>query len=363
MLYFIDDSVVKAAENANETVLSRLNDLYYCWEKGLCIIGSSRKNFIRLSSIKRIGNYEFVQRTSQGIQSLYADLDFFVILICGQNTGHSLSEYSDKYRELEITLFNGILDLSLNFVVCENVIDFYFYKWLTEQKDRGLQRHNYRINILPFNGGGSTTVTSLKYIQNHFCLVICDSDVKYEGCQQGDTCRSVKDYVAELSLREKNTIWMHILGVHEVENLIPLDIMELVFRKNAVKKLRDILSKQYGDTFLSFFDFKEGFKESVYRKLKNINYNIFQKHEQLFLDVGMADKYLRKLLRRKYKKGQDNCLVSGFGADVLSNVVMYIENNIISSNDYKVENYQSADWNDISRKIWSLGCAMTPKNL
>lgn len=363
MLYFIDDSVVKAAEDGIETVLIRLNDLYYCWEKGLCIIGSSRKNFIRLNSIKGIGNYGLVQKTSQGIQSLYTDLDFFVILIHNQNLGHSLSKFTGKYRELEITSFNGILDWSLNFVVCENVTDFYFYAWLTEQKKRNLQSHNYRINILPFNGGGNTTVASLKYIQNHFCLVICDSDVKYEGCQQGDTCGSVKDYVAELSLQEKNTIWMHILGVHEVENLIPLDIMEFVFRKNAVKKLRDILSKQYGDIFLSFFDFKEGFKESVYRKLKNMNYNVFQKYEQLFLDIGKTDKYLKKILRRKYKKGQDNCIVNGFGADVLSNVVMYIENNVISSNDYKIENYQSADWNDISRKIWSLGCAMTPKHL
>lgn len=363
MLFFIDDSVVEAAEKGTTAVLKKLNDLFYCWEKGLCIIGCSRKNLIKLCKIKGIGNYQLVLSASQGIQSLYADLDFFIYLIYGENKGHSLGEFSDKYRELEITSFRGILDMSLNFIVCENVTDYSFYIWLTEQSIRSLQCRSYRLNVLPFNGGGSTTVASLKYIQNHFCLVICDSDVKYEGCKHGDTYRSIKDCVSNLEFMGKKTVWMYVLSVHEAENLVPLDLLEHVSQKNVIKKIRTIFSKEYGSIFLSFFDLKEGFKESTYRMLKNTDNEVFQKYERILIESGKTKFYLNNLLRRKYEKGKDNCIVCGLGKEILSKAVMYMENNDVSPDNYKVENYQSADWNEISRKIWSLGCAMAPKHI
>lgn len=363
MLFFIDESVVEAAERGDSTVLNRLEDLYHCWLRGLCIIGSSRKNFNRIIGIEKLNCYRLVEKSVQGIQSLYDDLAFFIVLTYKHKKCQSLNQYSEKIREIDIESMNGIFDLSLNFLVCENVMDYDFYCWITEQRDVYPKNNLFHLNILPFNGGGATTVTSLKHVQKHFCLVICDSDVKYEGAQKGSTCKEVCSYVDYLYTIGVNSVWRYVLTVHEVENLIPLDILQRIAAKGTIKKLREIQSKIYGDTFLSYFDFKEGFKESTYRTLYAVGNNVFANHRNLFLSIGKNEGVMKKILKRRYKKGKDNCIVHGLGQTVLADTVNFLMNNNISARDYSLCRYQNNDWGQISKLIWSLGCAVTPKNV
>lgn len=361
MLFYIDESVVNSAEDGDTVVLSRLEDLYHCWSKGLCLIGSSRKNFLKISEIKGLDYYKLVEKTVQGIQPLYESLDFFVVLIHKNKKGQSLNQYKYKIREIDIESRNGIFDISLNFLVCENVLDYDFYKWITEQYIYEESNFQFHLNLLPFNGGGDTTLESLKHIQKHFCLVICDSDIKYEGAQEGCTCKKVRSYIDSLYTYGVKGVWMYTLTVHEVENLIPLDILQRISNKNEVKKLREILSKGYGETFLSFFDFKEGFKESTYRRIKKENIDVFLKYKELFLSLGKNEKSLKRILKQNYRKGQDKCIIQGVGNSVLANTIRYLMNNYIGKCDYTLSHYQINDWDKISRMVWSLGCAIKPK--
>lgn len=361
MLYYIEDSVVEAAENGNTIVRHCLSDLYYCWSKGFCIIGSSRSNLDRLVKVNGLESYAFVQKTVQGIQYLYSELAFFVVLIYKENKGHPMSCYANKYREIDICSLKSILNISLNFIVCENVSDFDFYICMTEKINENLYNQNFHINVLPFNGGGSTTVVSLKHVKDYFCLTICDSDIKYEGCKRGNTCKDIFDYVSSLRMSGKNNIWMHTLTVHEAENLIPFGVLKKISPKGVIKQITNIKSKNYGDTFLSYFDFKEGFKESIYRKIKSLNDDVFIKYQKLLLDVGKKEADLKRILKKKYSKGKDNCIIPGLGPSVLSDTISYIDTNNVSCQDLAIDSYQQKDLNEISSKIWSLGCAITPK--
>lgn len=93
MLFYLDESVVDAAET-NKEVYNKLKELYYCWSHGLCIVSSSKKNFLRLVKIPGLEEYGYIQKTVQGIQGIYATLSFFVILYHNQKKSNSLSSYS-----------------------------------------------------------------------------------------------------------------------------------------------------------------------------------------------------------------------------------------------------------------------------
>ena len=107
MLFYLDESVVDAAETNNE-VYNKLKELYYCWSHGLCIVSSSKKNFLRLVKIPGLEEYGYIQKTVQGIQGIYATLSFFVILYHNQKKSNSLSSYSNLSlipQHFDLTLF------------------------------------------------------------------------------------------------------------------------------------------------------------------------------------------------------------------------------------------------------------------
>lgn len=207
MLFYLDDSIVDAAETNNE-VRCKLQELYYCWSHGLCIVSSSRKNFLKLVKISGLEEYEHIQKTVQGIQGIYATLSFFVILYHKQKKRDSLSSYYMLSRDIDICSFNSMMSFAVNFLVCENVKDYEYYIWLTHQKNEFLENHNFSLNTLPFNGGGDTIVDSINHIRQYFLLAITDSDKKYEDCPLGSTASKVHSMIEDLAHEGIKTCWL-----------------------------------------------------------------------------------------------------------------------------------------------------------
>ena len=84
MLYYIDASVVTAAEQHNVSVIQRLEELLYCWKRGLCILDSRRCNLEKLIAIGgSMSDFAAVKASKQGIHDIYSEIDFFIVLIVG----------------------------------------------------------------------------------------------------------------------------------------------------------------------------------------------------------------------------------------------------------------------------------------
>lgn len=124
-----------------------------------------------------------------------------------------------------------------------------------------------------------------------------------------------------------------------------------------------IHNMEFGDTFLKYFDFKEGFRESSFRKIKKNNYILYSNYFDLLLQIGKNEKNLKAILRKKFKKGYDNEIVVGLGATILGDVLSYLNTHKISSKDIIGYTYQIKEWNEISKRIWSIGCAVKPQRL
>lgn len=68
-------------------------------------------------------------------------------------------------------------------------------------------------------------------------------------------------------------------------------------------------------------------------------------------------------MHKSFKKGCDNEIVVGLGDTILGDVLSYLNTHEISSKDVIGYSYQVKEWNEISKRIWSIGCAVKPQRL
>lgn len=153
------------------------------------------------------------------------------------------------------------------------------------------------------------------------------------------------------------------MEAHEVENLIPISLLKLVVGNKKVAVYEKIQSKEFGDSFLKYFDFKEGFHESSYRNIRKKSIGLFPNYRNLLLQLGKKENYLKAILLKKYNKKNDNEIIGGLGNTVLADTLTYLKTHYISNNNIVVSTYQSKDWDEISKRVWSIGCAVKPQRL
>lgn len=92
--------------------------------------------------------------------------------------------------------------------------------------------------------------------------------------------------------------------------------------------------------------------------IRQNEYSSLADYKKVLNSIGIADDRIKKELKKKYDKNSDNELVCGFGDAILQDCLSFIFSNNV---DFKISDFQEKDWKNISRKIWSLGCAMKPK--
>lgn len=359
MLYYIDSSIVEAVAQQNDSVVQRLDELLYCWKRGLCILDSCRRNLDRLIALGgSMKDFSAVKAVKQGIHNIYSDIDFFIVLTNGNANPQLDADLSKKAALLEITSISGVFNFAINFVVCENVRDYDLYKWGTDSLVKALKDIIFNLNIMPYNGGGSTIVDSVRHLNGFNKLLITDSDKKYASCPKGSTDSLIQQYIRT---ERPDLCWSYTLIVHEVENLLPFEVIENVTStvKYKIKKLNIIKDDAFGNTFLIYFDFKNGFRCSHLRLIRKNENTSLGNYKKLLSSIGISEDRIKKALKMKYDKNTDNELVCGFGDSILPDCLTYISSH--DNVNLNILDYQKEDWGNISRKIWSLGCAMKPK--
>lgn len=362
MLYYIDESVVLAAKEGDSLVIDRLKDLEYAWRKGQCLVSASRQSFNSLQEILDLEGYHLLAKFAQGVHSLYATLDFFVVLVYEVQQIKVLQQFSNKYKILDIRELDDPKKITNNYLVCENVKDSSFYINGTSFMMANQMEPTYRLNVIEGNGGGGTIVEVLDKYKDYPCLAICDSDKKYPLCSIGETLSGVTDYFKATHGR---LLWIYALYVHELENLIPFEIIQKVRKtkvgKRKINKLKEINDAENGKSYLQYFDFKKGISCELIAKIYKEDHAFYAVCKSVLQLSDAFDKDLEKIITLNIDCSK--VLMQGFGDDIFKDSLEYMSNNNLNSSDFKLCEYQSEDWNHISNKVWSLGCAMKPKKV
>ena len=257
-------------------------------------------------------------------------------------------------HELAIDFFRKTSTIQPPILLCENLDDTKFYF--------ALCREYFGINFINTkNGqgaGGSSLADNLENIvnnQDRFCLCIVDSDIKYPNCDDGGT------YVAILNknLVPHPSFEVYKLNVHEIENLIPIDIISKNTNDNNKRKFANRLKEIDNDgDILKYYDIKEGIKLASIRfcpeyfKFAKDIFDRFANHS----GKKSFDSYLTSLSRKK--SGQ---VFSQICPGIL---VKFLSLDTRFKDRFIYCDYLRNEWNNIKELVVTFFCARedTPIN-
>lgn len=160
-------------------------------------------------------------------------------------------------------------------LLCEQLSDCRYYKIIGNSY---LERHDIKgigLHFMPDNGGGSTIGELLENrVRDELVPTLCivDSDRKYGPMPQmqrdGDTLKCIKESEQKLS-RFDGVLAPHEvypLDVHEIENLIPVSVLETLLdrcpeMRPGIEAIKSVVSV-CNPSPAFFYDYKNGFVDS-----------------------------------------------------------------------------------------------------
>lgn len=253
--------------------------------------------------------------------------------------------------------------------IVENILDAQFYSKAVcryYQRKNNLNTSCYSVAFYPVQGGGATISEVLKYeieLEHHFCLVIGDSDKKCINHRvEGDTAKNIRSVVDEFKKGKKYLpIDVYIMSqVREIENLIPICILEIFSNSNQ----KSFLKKHKNN--LAFFDFKLGME---YRILYNDDvYNGWKMVFPDIIDWKLIDTYKESShnqteFESKLKTQQLPKIVDEWGKSILKNVLnpkkkkqKDLIRKLYEIKETDLTPFQKDEWDSIGKIIFSWCC-------
>lgn len=359
MLFFISEEVAQQAANGDDEIIDSLYSLGYFWRTGCCLVDGSRSSLQKLADIDKLkDDYELILQQKQSVLGLYKEIDFFVVLSADDNPAAGRIIDGAEGKAVSINHFKNRIKYGLSLVLCENIRDYDFYKW-GAQYFSDIDDDVFKIQSLGYNGGGAVIVESAKHIADLPCLAICDNDKKYPEDDEGQTLTDFRNYY--LSERPLLT-WMYEIKVHEIENLIPHNLLCMAYStKGLVNKMKGVKTNPHYGLFFSFFDFKEGFKRCTLRKMRNENVASYNSYLSFLRSIGVPQSKIDSTLASSFKKNESS-LLSGLSGELLRYVVEFVCSHNLTT-PVVLDDHQKDDWRNITRKMWSIGCANNPRRV
>lgn len=369
MLYEIDESCVEALKIKNENVIAFLDELALNRRKCKNIVVAMRNVFLEMAKMEvlsltaRSVYNKLVGKMSER-KILLEKTKKFCRIVASENKKEKMSIINEDEHEIIILNINECSkdDFTMNtLMLAENEEDIIFYKLVGKYFLKKADIGYLNINFEEQNGGGSTISKSLSRIisdEKRMCLCIVDSDKKYKEASPGNTMKNIIDIIDE----KVQVYFVEIfpLEIHEIENLIPISIMEKVIDKNNwekqglefIKYLTKIDATEKSPRF--YFDLKEGILKSSF---------ILENEK----DDEIVKKYRKKKQYREYWKkyiedfgveinnDSENVLIKGICKKILEHTLKYF-NALEEIDMIDVEIPVEQKWMEIGEKIYCWGC-------
>ena len=370
MLYEIDESCISAlcTEDIDLDCVALLEQLAQDRRKCKNIIVAKRSTFEELAKM------EVLSITARNIYKILGNRSSEQKLILTKTKKYCRIFFGDGESRVihdgdhEIILLNirgtGRKDFTeKTIVLTENEEDAIFYKIIGHYYSKSSGLRNISIDFDQLNGGGSTTSNVIKRIikeNNRMCLCISDSDKKYKDCNCGTTMQKIIDVT-----RDKPRLFFDLilLPTHEVENLIPIDVLDKVADKNGWDKEGITFLKFLADKFeqeespVFYFDFKKGIPKASFILPENADENQKKKYRGL-------ERY--RLYWKSYVEAFGKVIDSQTSEPIIKGICEKI---LVYSNDYLekivkqgsiekiyLHEYLKKLWMEIGEKIYCWGC-------
>lgn len=364
MLFFLDEHFVAEIQSNNPLAISAIDLISLGRKHGKHILLADRENLKQIRDCLNVNN-----DTKRVFTCLYENyptfayikdkLSFYVKIVSGGS--HMVLSQSGNANVFELS-FDYIQEINIvteTIVIGENQTEINFYNYLSKY-----YKSKHGLNSVPscYNprmGGGSTThivYSSIQQLEQNFCLCFVDSDKKYPTANVGDTLKAVH----KIDDSAKLLSHLHALDSREIENLIPLSILEKVCKEDVNHKsgfdtLKKIVKNESKKDIL-YLDFKNGLSIKNYRKIKDQTLKTFL--DNLLIN---SDLYNRTTLDEIYNPENETelgMLIQGLGSNILDRTITYLGEKELTDPEFDFEE-QLNEWTTIGEKFTNWTCCGT----
>ncbi|MBR4497139.1 MAG: hypothetical protein IKP08_00500 [Bacteroidales bacterium] len=334
------------------------------WNKHIvCVLDLDEKdirNFTNILSKEEIKLLEFIHSKRQRSRDLLNKLYIYTKITFQEETkktGNVIVYNPRTHTDFE-------LYEETHFIV-ENILDAQYYSQVVCKYCSVSNRLNHiSLKYYPVQGGGATISDVIRNelkLKQHFCIIVCDSDKKFEGAEEeGDTAKGVKNIFSNLKNEETDFHFdFYVMSkVREIENLIPFCVLE-----QYDKSKKDFIS-QYKN-HLSFYDMKIGldykilFDKEIYDEWKTV---FKDKINWKKIDLYKKITHSREEFNEKIKElpAWNIC----WGKNLLKNVLNPKLKGNKNDKQYKLydikcgdlTNNQQYEWDEIGKRVISWCC-------
>ena len=351
MLFEIHKSCLKLLKNNDSDVCTMLNSIALSRRKGINLIVAEREVLNELSKSELLEKntrhvFSVLFRRSAEMRALKKKVSRYYTIISDEGI-----ECSNQYTITIGELLNTEFINKSKFIV-ENLDDFYFYRNLGQYYS-WKNRINCEISLDKSPGGGhpcAELFDDLINENNNLLFGIFDGDQKYPSDNKGETIKAIESKVGNKSKRFFDFISLADFDAHEVENLIPIFIIEKIYdsretySQNTIKFLKEFLLLKHPQLYF-YFDMKKG----IYNPKKHYT----EQYDMCWKTI--LEEFCKTYsLDMKYIHG-----VTLSGTDLLKGVKEYLENHETRDDIFKLvsesQNFDSK-WTDIGKEIFTWGC-------
>ncbi len=364
MILVLDPSLLDGVKN-NSHVVEALELIAHSRRLGNHIVFGNR------TVIKYLANCPLLSHSSRAVyRKLYEDLPTsreyltkikFSVEIVLESVLECINREDHTIIRASINYFNNLSILDKTVLLCEDLDDTVFYRRLAKAYLTWERLGNVPISYDPRNGGGQNTHKEYSFLQsntNKFCLCLLDSDRETPNLDIGDTAKSVQKVDDE----NKPLCHYFVLGVRELENLIPTLVYKETFdhdpnKKNAIEFLEELDNSVFLNT-RKYIDMKDGLKlEKVLREAPQKEFRQYW--------TGFAKKFKCRV--------SENCIDSevcihpkncechvnlAFGKNILTKIEENYSKKDISH--MILDDELKKEWKQVGLKIVSWCCASSP---
>lgn len=355
MVIYIDKTIAQAHANStlNSNEYTLFSELATSYRYGYCIVCGN------LQSLEFLANNLTGEHSGMYLHMIAHRSEFRAIVDAVEKvlvlTSASVADIPVFIgSKAEVVMLTSGYNLSFRERCCllaENLNDCTFYEMIAKRYMYTQKIQGAVLNIRKENGGGNTIKDVLKKCvteDHNITLCIVDSDKKYEHCELnrhfsppplGSTAKQVLEMRQEiLQSMPKGVFDVFCIPVHEVENLIPLQILENIATEipsitPGVRTLQKLNTLGKGNAIL-YYDLKNGI-----RLAQDGGYIVYWtniRHELNQAELpGICAKILEKALhnlKQENSAGEEHLLTC------------------------RIDDYLETIWSDIGKKVFTWGC-------
>lgn len=275
MIYEIDESCLETISTGDSNSIAFLEQLALDRRRCKNIIVANRNVLSQLANTPSLSEvsrkiYKVIGNRVSEHKLLLKHAKRYCRIVAENNGTSIINNGGKEIFLLEINEAVSKDFTSKSIMLAENEEDILFYKLLGQYYILQNQMGNIKIDFEPRNGGGSTTYMVLQGIltsRDRMSLCIVDSDKKYASAEPRETMKKVQEIVDGKTRDHFDVIF---LDVHEIENLLPLSVLEDIVEKlkiddKGIEFMKFLLSQDASKTSpVFYYDVKKGIPRTAY---------------------------------------------------------------------------------------------------